>query len=41
MAESQQELMRRLREQAWNEGYEACRRGEQQNKNPYSKSNNK
>jgi len=35
VAETQQELMRRLREQAWHEGYDACREGKQRFRNPY------
>jgi hypothetical protein len=36
MAESQAELIRRLREQAWAEGYQACYEGKQRH-NPYKK----
>lgn len=38
MAETQQEMLRRLREQAWEEGYRACAEGRHQpSDNPHKK----
>lgn len=39
LAETLVETIRRVKEQAWNAGYNACQRGVQYSRNPYSTRN--